>query len=65
MSTLALYLNTEIFEKTEYQVMNSSSKYEEYVQMANQGFQKKLMLLMGKDKVFAMSYNQDQLANII
>ncbi|MDA9472452.1 sugar ABC transporter substrate-binding protein [Enterococcus sp. 5H] len=58
MSTLAIYLNTEIFEKTGVSVDDIPTSYEEYVEWLPE-FQKKIDDVYGAGKVFAMSYNQD------
>lgn len=58
MSTLAIYLNTEVFEKTGVSVDDIPTSYEEYVEWLPE-FQKKIDDVYGAGKVFAMSYNQD------
>ncbi|MGX7148416.1 extracellular solute-binding protein [Enterococcus ureasiticus] len=58
MSTLALYLNTEIFEKAGVSVDDVPSSYEEYVTWLP-GFQKKIDEAYGAGKVFAMSYTPE------
>lgn len=58
MSTLAIYLNAEIFEKTGVSVDDIPTSYEEYVEWLPE-FQKKIDDVYGAGKVFAMSYNQD------
>lgn len=58
MSTLAIYLNTEVFEKTGVSVDDIPTSYEEYVDWLP-GFQQKIDDVYGAGKVFAMSYNQD------
>ncbi|MDH6365318.1 multiple sugar transport system substrate-binding protein [Enterococcus sp. PF1-24] len=62
MSTLALYLNTEIFEKAGVSVDEIPESYEEYVEWLPE-FQEKIDAAYGKGKVFAMSYNQDMARN--
>ncbi|MFD1899423.1 extracellular solute-binding protein [Enterococcus termitis] len=58
MSTLALYLNTEVFEKTGVSVDDIPSSYEEYVKWLPD-FQKKIDDAYGAGKVFAMSYTPE------
>ncbi|SEK55756.1 carbohydrate ABC transporter substrate-binding protein, CUT1 family [Carnobacterium iners] len=62
MSTLALYLNTEIFEKAGVSLDEIPSSYEEYVKWLPE-FQEKIDAAYGEGKVFAMSYNQDLARN--
>ncbi|MHC5228642.1 sugar ABC transporter substrate-binding protein [Enterococcus sp. LJL99] len=62
MSTLALYLNTEIFDKAGVSVDEIPESYEEYVTWLPE-FQKKIDAAYGEGKVFAMSYNQDMARN--
>lgn len=62
MSTLALYFNTEIFEKTGVSIDEIPSSYEDYVTWLPE-FQKKIDEVYGAGKVFAMSYNQDMARN--
>lgn len=62
MSTLALYLNTDIFEKTGVSVDDVPTTFEEYVEWLPE-FQKKIDAVYGAGKVFAMSYNQDMARN--
>lgn len=62
MSTLAIYLNTEIFDKAGVSVDDIPESYEEYVKWLPE-FQEKIDAAYGKGKVFAMSYNQDMARN--
>jgi multiple sugar transport system substrate-binding protein len=62
MSTLALYLNTEIFEKAGVSIDEIPTSYEEYVTWLPE-FQEKIDAAYGEGKVFAMSYNQDMARN--
>ncbi|MBP1045982.1 extracellular solute-binding protein [Enterococcus sp. BWM-S5] len=62
MSTLSLYLNTEVFEKTEVSIEEIPTSYEEYVDWLPQ-FQEKIDKVYGKGKVFAMSYNLEMSRN--
>lgn len=62
MSTLALYLNTEIFDKAGVSVDEIPESYEEYITWLPE-FQKKIDAAYGEGKVFAMSYNQDMARN--
>lgn len=62
MSTLSLYLNTEIFEKTGYSVDEIPASYEEYVKWLPD-FQKKIDEVYGEGKVYAMSYNPELTRN--
>lgn len=62
MSTLALYFNTEIFEKAGVSIEEVPTSYEEYVTWLPE-FQKKIDAAYGAGKVFAMSYNQDLARN--
>lgn len=56
MSTLALYLNTEIFEKAGVSIDDLPTTYEDFVEWLPE-FQKKIDAAYGAGKVFAMSYN--------
>lgn len=62
MSTLAIYLNTEIFEKTGVSVEDVPTSYEEYVKWLP-SFQEKIDAAYGAGKVFAMSYNPELTRN--
>lgn len=62
MSTLALYLNTEIFEKAGVSIDEIPTSYEEYVTWLPE-FQEKIDAAYGEGEVFAMSYNQDMARN--
>lgn len=62
MSTLALYLNTEIFEKTGVSIDDIPSSFEAYVEWLPE-FQEKIDEVYGAGNVFAMSYNQDMARN--
>lgn len=62
-STLALYLNTEIFEKTGVSVDEVPASYEEMVTWLP-GFQEKIDKAYGKGKVSAMSYNPEMSRNL-
>jgi len=58
MSTLSLYFNTEIFEKTGVSLDDVPASYEEYVTWLPE-FQKKINEVYGDGKVFAMSYTPE------
>lgn len=63
MSTLAIYLNTDIFDKTGVSIDDIPQSYEDYVKWLP-SFQEKIDSVYGKGKVFAMSYNQDLARNL-
>ncbi|WP_317913899.1 ABC transporter substrate-binding protein [Carnobacterium maltaromaticum] len=63
LSTLALYLNTDIFEKAGVSLDEIPASFEEYVQWLPQ-FQAKIDAAYGEGKVFAMSYNPELTRNM-
>lgn len=62
MSTLSLYLNTDIFDEVGVSVDEIPNSYEEYVTWLPE-FQSKIDAVYGEGKVLAMSYNQDMSRN--
>lgn len=63
LSTLALYVNKEIFEKAGVSPSEIPDTYEEYVTWLPT-FQEKIDAAYGKGKVFAMSYNPEMARNM-
>lgn len=62
-STLALYLNTDVFEKAGVSVDEVPGSYEKLVDWLP-GFQEKVDKAFGKGKVLSMSYNQELARNL-
>lgn len=58
LSTLALYLNTDVFEKVGVSIEEVPSSYEELKEWLPD-FQEKLDLAYGKGKISSMSYNPE------
>ncbi|WP_314061496.1 extracellular solute-binding protein [uncultured Vagococcus sp.] len=63
LSTLALYFNTDVFEKTGVSVDDVPKSFENLVSWLPD-FQKKIDEVYGKGKVFAMSYNPEMARNL-
>lgn len=62
VSTLALYANTDIFEKAGLKVSDVPSSYEEFVKWAPEA-QKKIDAAYGEGQVYLMNFNADLARN--